>query len=329
MSDMTPKQFLKHIKKNVFKGTDLAPVTTLQGDELRTFTLEQLERLRATVPDGLYAVWLSDQFWTCERDLTMITETHPWLAYEWEMKEREQLPDLSDDEYKIACWIEELALLSHDLYCHEPFDVEQLGDGLQGRFAETELYADSFRYDNKALVEWIMTTKYRHIAATVCYTMADQEIDWAVQHNQAVQDYYAMQFRTNSLDMGKLDQCEDFIRRSLNAMQQIEKHYEKGHAEGLNDEEIRVLDILFGFAPHYYDADDYPAVRDICAAAQKHLPSSPYIKSEQGQRAYGKAVFADLKDIFAKHDMTWDPSNLADLTMGYIGSWVYDKYYNA
>ena len=40
-------------------------------------------------------------------------------------------------------------------------------------------------------------------------------------------------------------------------------------------------------------------------------------------------VFADLKDIFAKHDMTWDPSNLADLTMGYIGSWVYDKYYNA
>ena len=105
MSDMTPKQFLKHIKKNVFKGTDLAPVTTLQGDDLRTFTLEQLERLRATVPDGLYAVWLSDQFWTCERDLTMITETHPWLAYEWEMKEREQLPDLSDDEYhRVPAW---------------------------------------------------------------------------------------------------------------------------------------------------------------------------------------------------------------------------------
>ena len=125
MSNMTPKQFLEHIKKNVFKGIDLKPVLTLQGDGLRTFTLEQLERLRSTVPNGHYALWLSDQFWTCERDLTMITETHPWLAYEWEMKEREQLPELSDDEYKIACWIEELALLSHDLYCHEPFDVEQ------------------------------------------------------------------------------------------------------------------------------------------------------------------------------------------------------------
>jgi hypothetical protein len=111
-------------------------------------------------------------------------------------------------------------------------------------------------------------------------------------------------------------------------MQQIEENYAKGHAEGLNDEEIRVLDIMFGFAPHNYCAEDYPAVRDICAAAQKHLPQTPYIKSEQGLRAYGKAVYADLEKIFAKHDMTWDPSDATDLTMGYLDAWVYDKYYN-
>ena len=328
MSNITPKLLFERIKKNAFKDIDLAPVTKLQGNELRIFTLEQLERLRGWLPNADAALWLGDQFWTADRNLTMITDPHPWLADEWEMKEREQLPDLSDDEYTIACWIKELALLSHDLYCHEPFDVEQLGDGLQGRFAQTDLYKDSFRYDNKALVEWIKTTPYRHIAAMVCYTMADQEIDWAVQNNQAVQDYYAMECWRDFGDWGKLEDCEDFISRSLTAMQQIEEHYAKGHNEGLNDEEIRVLDIMFGFAPHNYCADDYPAVRDICAAAQKHLPQAPYIKSEQGLRAYGKAVYADLEKIFAKHDMTWDPSDATDLTMGYLDAWVYDKYYN-
>ena len=325
---MTPKQFLEHIKKNVFKDIDLAPAATLQGDELRTFSLEQLERLRGWLPDANAALWLGDQFWTADRNLTMITDPHPWLADEWEMKDREQMPDLSDEEYTIACWIVQLALLSHDLYCHEPFYVDLLSDGLQGRFAQTELYKDSFRYDNKPLVEWIKTTPYRRIAAMVCYIMADQEIDWAVQNNQAVQDYYAMECWRDFGDWGKLEDCEDFISRSLTAMQKIEEHYQKGHAEGLSDEEIRVLDIMFGFAPHNYTTEDYPAVRDICTVAQKHLPKEPYIKSEQGQRAYGKAVFADLEKVFAKHDMTWDPSDPTDLTMGYLDAWVYDKYYN-
>ena len=48
----------------------------------------------------------------------------------------------------------------------------------------------------------------------------------------------------------------------------------------------------------------------------------------EGLRAYGKAVYADLEKIFAKHGMTWDPSDATDLTMGYLDAWVYDKYYN-
>ena len=74
---MTPKQFLEHIKKNAFKDIDLAPAATLQGDELRTFSLEQLERLRGWQPDANAALWLGDQFWTADRNLTMITIPHP------------------------------------------------------------------------------------------------------------------------------------------------------------------------------------------------------------------------------------------------------------
>ena len=328
MSNITPKQLLEAITSQAFKDVDLSPVLSLKGDDLRTFTLEQMERLRATYPDGIAALWLSDQFWTADRNLTMIKKPHPWLAFEWEMKDRQELSDLTDDEYRMAEWIVKLALLSHDIYCHEPFDVEQLGDNLQGRFLQTEHYVDSFRYDNKALVDWIRTTKYRRIAAQVCYIMLDEETNWAIRNNQAVQDYYAMDVRRDDCSWDSIDDCEAFVNDALDAMQKIEEHYESGHQKGLNDEEIRVLDALYGFAPHEYFDDDFERVRDICKAANNNLPKAPYIVSELGQQQYSKAVFSDLKKIFEKYDIPFDPSDPTDLTLGYLGAWVYDKYYN-
>ena len=82
MSNITPKQLFERIKKNAFKDIDLAPVTKLQGNKLRIFTLEQLERLRGWLPNADAALWLGDQFWTADRNLTMITDPHPWLADE-------------------------------------------------------------------------------------------------------------------------------------------------------------------------------------------------------------------------------------------------------
>ena len=327
MSNITPKKLMEAITSQAFKGVDLSQVLSLEADDLRTFSLEQMERLRAW-PQCLGALWLSDQFWTADRNLTMIKNPHPWLAFEWEMKDREELSDLSDDEYRIAEWIVKLALLSHDLYCHEPFDVNQLGDNLQGRFAETELYADSFRYDNKALVEWIRTTTYRHIAAMVCYTMMDQEINWAVENNLAVQDFYANESDSFGLSWDKTEDCEAYISKCLSAMQQIEEHYQKGHAAGLNDEEIRVIDMLYGFAPHDFFEEDFPEVREICEAVNKHMPKAPFIKSELGQQQYRKAVFDELKTIFGKYETPFDPTDPTDLTLGYMRTWLYDKYYN-
>jgi hypothetical protein len=158
--------------------------------------------------------------------------------------------------------------------------------------------------------------------------MMEQELDWAIRSNQAVQDYYATECDRAFHDFGKLEDCEDYIKTCLNAMQRIKEHYERGRALGLSDEEIRVLDCLMGFAPHHYAEEDIPFAREVCEAANKHLPPRPYVKSEQGQKAYGKAVFADIKKIFAKYEVPYDPSNFTDLTLGYLDAWVYDKYYN-
>ena len=168
---------------------------------------------------------------------------------------------------------------------------------------------------------------YRRIAALVCYQVLDYETNKAIRTNQAIQDFYAMECWRQHPDWQSLDDCEEFIRTALDGMQQIEKHYDEGHAAGLNDEEIRVLDALYGFAPHDYFKEDFPRVRDLCKAAKDMLPDKPYVKSENGQREYAHKMHEAFKEIFAKYDTHYDPSDLTDLTPGYLDSWIYDKYY--
>jgi hypothetical protein len=68
-------------------------------------------------------------------------------------------------------------------------------------------------------------------------------------------------------------------------------------------------------------------VRDLCKAAKDMLPDRPYVKSENGQREYAHKMHEAFKEIFAKYDTHYDPSDLTDLTPGYLDSWIYDKYY--
>ena len=316
----TPHKFLEAIQRNAFKDVDLTQLLTMDEDQQRVFTLEQMERM-LSIPNAYTAEWLSDQFWTADKELIMMYDPHPWLKNDYDIKEREEMSDLSDDEYELAKWIVKLALFSHNLVVtHMPFPLDMLKYGLE----EDE----QFCYCNSALVLWIRTTCYRRIAALVCYQVLDTETDWAIRSNQAVQDFYALECWHYKCDWRELDQCEEFTKKALDGIQQIKEHYEKGHQAGLNDNEIRVLDAIVGFAPHDFFKEDFPMVRDICKAANEHLPSKPYITSEQGLRQYAKAVFDDLKQIFAKYEVPFDPSDLTDLTPGYLDKWVYDKYYD-
>lgn len=319
----TPKELLDIIQKSLFKNIDISCVLKMTSAELTTFALEQQERLLSMQSPNA-AAWLSDQFWTADKELILRDNPHPWMANEHEMKSPEELSDLTPEEYELADWILGLAALSHALVVHTPFPLDVLQDGLDWCYEDDET---NFSYSHKALIEWIRTTPYRRIAALVTYLVLDTETNRAVTNNQAVQDFYAMNCWDHNANWSNLEKCEVFIKKALDGMQQIEDHYENGHKAGLNDEEIRVLDAIYGFAPHDFFEEDFPSVRDICKAANDHLPKAPYIKSEKGQRAYGKAVFDDLKQIFAKYEIPFDPSNIRDLTLGYLDAWVYDKYY--
>jgi len=306
---ITPKALLESIKRNAFNGVDLSRVTTMSDEELRTFTLKQEERMLNSQPHCIVAAWLSDQFWTCDKELILMHDPHPWLESEIAIRDMPELLDFSEEDYKLAQWILHVALISHDLYNHARFDLSVLGDGLVG------------------CADWIRDTPYRRVAAFVCYQMLDVETNKAIVSNPAVQDFYAMDCWEHNGDFSDLQLCEEFIHKALDGMQQIKEHYEKGHRAGLSDEEIRVLDAIVGFAPHDIIDEDLPLLHDICKAADDHLPKEPFIKSEQGQREYCKTVFKDFEQIFAKYEIPFAPSDLRDLTPGYLNSWLYDKYY--
>ena len=74
----TPHELLEIIQNQAFKGIDLSQVLTMNDEQLCIFSLEQMERLRAT-RGSIAALWLSDQFLTSDRELYLMYNPHPWL----------------------------------------------------------------------------------------------------------------------------------------------------------------------------------------------------------------------------------------------------------
>lgn len=220
-------------------------------------------------------------------------------------------------------WVADTAYMCHQLYTHETL----LTDVFLGVESCSERTDDCYVYTNKPLVEWIRTTKYRRVAALVARVMLDIECDKAVVSNQAVQDYYANECYRDRLDVQNLDECEDFIKRCLNAMDEMYSHHEKGVSLGLSEEQIRVTDALWEYVPHNY-LDDYVAcAREFCEVAERMLPPRPYIKSENGVRQYQRDTLDELKKIADRYEIDFEPYNASSLAASYTATWLYDKYY--
>ena len=124
----TPKELLELIKSSLFKEIDIECVLTMSSTQKDTFLLEQQERLLAAQRHGMLASWLSDLFWTADKEAILITTPHPWLDEGYELKGPKEMGDLNSDEYELAEWIIQLAALSHDLIVHAPFPIVILLD---------------------------------------------------------------------------------------------------------------------------------------------------------------------------------------------------------
>ena len=151
----TPKELLELIKSSLFKEIDIECVLTMSSTQKDTFLLEQQERLLAAQRHGMLASWLSDLFWTADKEAILITTPHPWLEEGYELKDPKDMSDLNCNEYELAEWILNLAALSHDLIVHANFPLDILEDGLDGYYKDDK---DNFSYAHKPLIEWIRST---------------------------------------------------------------------------------------------------------------------------------------------------------------------------
>ena len=293
------------LKKSVFKNVDLSKVEGMSDDERRKFTVAEADDLLGQREYGDSMYWYVGQFL---HDDGMRRLDNP----------------LYQEEGALANWYIELADFGYALLFHIHSDLDYLEPGLGQHQYDFEL---DYTLGNERLTKWLHDTPYRRLAVMTARIMLDLEYERVVAHFDAVQDYYAEHCTTDFGGYLKQDaKCDKYIDEVLHCIQTVSDHQQQGRALGLSDDEMRVVDALWGWMPHDYDKDCVEAARDICQAVEASLPAPTVIRSRNGFIAYKKPVMKQLEAIAKKHDVDIDLTDEYNITMGYLTEWLYAKY---
>lgn len=247
----TAREILAQIERDFFHGADLAEGSRLEGDERRQFRLAEVERLltekHGTAMLGMY---LSDMFWTADEGRIPMDSQNPLLS----LAEQQTL---TDDERSRLLLILEVAGLCHDLTLHFTFDVkEALG------IRKNDLWVS-----NRGLVAWLTTTKYEQIAMHTAYIMKRHAIGvYDYGHYLPAQDelaeLYSMEHRCLVRQPEDTDMPpRDYVRTILDALLQIERHWQRGRRLKLRPDLVMLHDEIYGVVPQRFD-------KGVLAAAQ-------------------------------------------------------------
>ena len=301
---ITAEQMHQLLKKEVFMDADLDKVATMSEDERRRFMMAEADALLS------------------QRDYGDSLE---WFIYKFLNDERERRMDnpLYEEESALADWYEELAEFGFDLYFHHPLDLNVIEPGMAIHPAEPE---KDFTIENEKLVKWLRETPYRHVAALIARIVIEREYARVVGRFDAVQDYYAENCNSNNVNVKELAECEAYISNVLESIETVRAHQQRGRELGLNDEEMRVVDALWGWMPHDYE-EPYPdAAREIYQAAEASMPAPTVIRSRNGFALFKQPLMKKMEDILKKYDLDIDLTDEYNITMGYLTEWLFAKY---
>ena len=241
---------LAQIENDFFRKTNIAEASRLAGDERRTFVLSQVERL-LTERNGSspLAMWLSDQFWTADDGREPIDEANMLTSLP-------QQQTLTDEEVSRLRLILDVAGLCHDLSLHFLFDLKE-AFGMK----------NDFWVSNKQLVEWLTTTPYERIAMHTAYILKKHAICvYGGLHYQPAQDelaeLYSMEYHELVRDPERTKiPPRDYVRTIIDALQHIERHWQRGHRLKLRPDLVMLHDEIYGVVPRQFD-------KGVLAAAQ-------------------------------------------------------------
>lgn len=302
--EVTAEYMHQLLKKQVFADVDLSRLETMSSDERREFNLAQIDSLIGR---------------------TDYCSTIDWFLGQFIEDDGAELDDnpLYDEESVLVEWYLELVSLGSSLRFHHPFDLDIIQPGLAQHAEEP---AKDFVITNQALISWLRETSYRRVAAMVARIMIEEEFSRVVAKDDAVQDYYAEHSDTSFLNHHDLSMCNDYISGVLESLETVRVHRQKGQQLGLNDEQMRVTDALWGWVPHDYPSEYVEAAKEIVAAVDKAMPDELVIRSRNGFLKFKNKVFVKMESIVKKHELSVDLMDGYNITVGYLTDWLLRKY---
>ena len=292
----TASEILANIEFAFFKGEGLAKASLLEGDERRAYKLSQVERLLKRRRDSTtLGLWLSDEFWTADEGREPMDESNPLLSQQGQQT-------LTDEEKERLRLIMEIAGLCHDLGQCYKFDLKE-AFGVK----------NDYWVSNKQLVEWLSTTKYEQIAMRTAYIMKKHAIDvyaCSFYYLPAQDELAELYSSKHKCTLGNPARTKipprDYVKTILDALQQIDRHWQRGIRLNLRPDVVILHDEIYGVVPHRFD-------KTVLQAAQELFD---YMDEE----VYGREVenvYPDVLDRFAEKVREVRDQYLAD-------GWVMD-----
>ena len=271
------------IEKKYFRGAGLDKASRLEGDERRAYRLTQVERLLTKKDAGaLWAMYLSDEFWTAAEGRKPMYEDDPLMTLEGQQT-------LTDREMSRLRLILEIAGLCHDLSLHFTFDLKE-AFGIK---------KNDFWVSNKQLVEWLTTTEYEHVAMHTAYIMKKHAIGvYTYGHYLPAQDELAELF---SSEYGELIREPDSIKEIstrayvqiiIEALLRIEKHWQRGCRLKLRPDLVMLHDEIYGVVPRQFDKGVLQAAQALYDYMDKEL----YGRLTQIESSYNVFSWNELPD---------------------------------
>ena len=250
----TASQELAYIERRLFKGAGLDKASRLKGEERRAYKLAQVERLLTEkYGSAPLAMYLSDMFWTADEGRVQYEKNPSPLLSLVEQQE------LTDREMSRLRLILEIAGLCHDLALHFTFDLKE-AFGIR---------KTDFRVSNKQLVEWLGTTEYEQIAMHTAYIMKKFAIGVYInKHYQPAQDELAELFSLEYNELIRLPNNTNipprgYVKTILDALLQIDRHWQRGMRLKLKPDLIKLHDEIYGVVPRQFDKGVLQAAQEL------------------------------------------------------------------
>lgn len=295
----------KLLKESLFSEVDLTRIPEMSDEERRAFNVQQLDRIIGMRSHADALGWFIGQF------------IHD------EGERRDDNPLYEEEGTPLVDWYLELVHLGYEIYEHIPFDLDLLVPGLAQDKNDPE---NDFTLDNAPLCDWLTTTPYHFLAMLVGRIMLEVEYSKVVGYNDAEQDYYAEHCSTDNFYTNDPEEARQAIQMLLDGLKEIRSHREQGRQLGLNNEQRRVVDLLWSWVPHDYPEDYVAAAKEMVEAAEREMPGKTVIRSRQGFLIYKKQLMPSLVAIVKQYDLPVDLTDRYNLTIGYMNEWLYRKY---